>query len=110
MLFAGYAIRRLCPPLARYNIPAPVVGGLIVALALLLGRGAGVTLVQFDTALQVPLMIAFFTTIGFGASLSLLKVGGPLVLIFFLASTVIAVAQNIVGALTAIPLEQRPLL
>ena len=30
-------------------------------------------------------MIAFFTTVGFGASLSLLKVGGPQVLIFFAA-------------------------
>ena len=34
--------------------------------------------------LQSPLMIAFFTTIGFGASLSLLRVGGPAVLFFFL--------------------------
>ena len=30
-------------------------------------------------------MIAFFTTIGFGASLSLLRVGGPAVLLFFVA-------------------------
>ena len=69
------------PPLARYNIPAPVVGGLLVALlhdrrrALRLDAAS-----TFDTTLQSPLMIAFFTTIGFGASLSLLRVGGPLVL------------------------------
>ena len=31
-------------------------------------RARGVTLVAFDTTLQAPLMIAFFTTIGFGAS------------------------------------------
>jgi ESS family glutamate:Na+ symporter len=33
--------------------------------------------VAFDTRLPIPLMIAFFTTVGFGASVSLLKVGGP---------------------------------
>ena len=43
----------------------------------------GATLVTFDTTLQTPLMIAFFTSIGFGASLGLLRVGGPLVLVFF---------------------------
>ena len=31
-------------------------------------------------------MIAFFTTIGFGASLSLLRVGGPAVVLFFVLS------------------------
>ena len=31
VLFVGYAIRRLLPWLARYNVPAPVIGGLLVA-------------------------------------------------------------------------------
>jgi ESS family glutamate:Na+ symporter len=43
-------------------------------------------------------MIAFFTTIGFGASFGLLKKGGPQVLLFFVISTVAAVLQNVVGA------------
>jgi Na+/glutamate symporter len=33
VLFAGYALQRRVRPLARYNIPAPVIGGLLVALA-----------------------------------------------------------------------------
>ena len=32
VLFVGHGIRRLIPPLARYNLPAPVIGGLLVAL------------------------------------------------------------------------------
>ena len=39
-------------------------------------------------------MIAFFTTIGFAASLSLLRVGGPQVLRFFLLAVVIAVGPE----------------
>ena len=46
-------------------------------------------------------MIAFFTTIGFGASLSLLRVGGPAVVFFFLLSTVMAVGQNLIGIAAA---------
>jgi len=37
-LFPGSGIRRLVPPLARHNIPAPVIGGLLVAVANLAAR------------------------------------------------------------------------
>ncbi len=108
-LLLGEGLRRVVPVLARYNLPAPVLGGLAVALAVLAARGQGVTLVQFDTTLQSPLMIAFFTTIGFGASLSLLKVGGPQVLRFFLIATAFAVVQNVVGILLALGFGVHPL-
>ena len=108
-LLLGEGLRRLVPVLGRYNLPAPVLGGLLVAIAVLLARGQGVTLVQFDTTLQSPLMIAFFTTIGFGASLSLLKIGGPQVLRFFLLATVFAVVQNVVGILIAMGFGLHPL-
>jgi ESS family glutamate:Na+ symporter len=101
VLFLGYGIRRVIPVLGRYNIPAPVVGGLLIALVTLVAHSRDVTLFEFDTTLQSPLMIAFFTSIGFGASLSLLRVGGPLVLMFFGLATVFAILQNVVGALLA---------
>jgi ESS family glutamate:Na+ symporter len=97
------------PVLGRYNLPAPVLGGLLVAVAVLVARGQGTTLVTFDTTLQNPLMIAFFTTIGFGASLSLLRIGGPQVLRFFILATIFAVAQNLVGILLAVGFGLHPL-
>ncbi len=108
-LLLGEGLRRVVPVLGRYNLPAPVLGGLIVAVAVLVARGQGVTLFTFDTTLQSPLMIAFFTTIGFGASLSLLKVGGPQVLRFFLIATVFAVLQNVVGMVMALAFGLHPL-
>jgi ESS family glutamate:Na+ symporter len=109
-LFLGYYLKRLLPALARYNIPAAVVGGLVVSLVMLAAWSRGVTLIGFDTSIRQPLQIAFFTTIGFGASLSLLRVGGPLVAFFFLLSTIAAVLQNVVGVTLANLMGQAPLL
>lgn len=97
VLFAGYAIRRRVGFLDRYNIPAPVVGGFIFAAVALVLRLQGVLAFEFDTTLQVPMMIAFFTTIGLGASLGLLKVGGPQVLLFWGLASVLAFIQDAVG-------------
>jgi ESS family glutamate:Na+ symporter len=100
-LLAGYGIRSAVPVLGRYNIPPPVIGGLLVAITLLISRNFGELPVKFDTTLQSPLMIAFFTTIGFGASLSLLRSGGPQVALFLLLATVFAIAQNVLGVTVA---------
>lgn len=110
VLFLGYGIRRRVPLLARYNIPAPVVGGLLVAGLVTAFHARGVTLIAFDTSLQAPLMIAFFTSIGFGASVALLRVGGPAVALFFALSTGFAVVQNVLGAAAAWALGQNPLM
>ncbi len=108
-LLLGQAARIALPVLARHNIPGPIIGGLSVALVTLIAHGQGVTLVSFDTAMQAPLMIAFFTTVGFGASASLLRVGGPQVALFLAAATVFAILQNTVGMLVAIAFGLEPL-
>ena len=68
VLFAGYGLRRHIWVLDRYNLPAPVVGGFLFALLSLALRQSGLVAFEFDTTLQTPLMIAFFTSIGYGAS------------------------------------------
>jgi len=110
VLFVGYGLQRRVRPLARYNIPAPVVGGLLVALAVTALRAAGHQPVTFDITLRDPLMIAFFTSIGFGASVPLLRSGGPGVALFLGWATVMAVAQNVAGAAVAAGLGVPPLL
>ncbi|MCJ7612002.1 MAG: sodium/glutamate symporter [Candidatus Aminicenantes bacterium] len=109
VLFIGYGLCRLIRPLKQYNVPPPVVGGLLIALIALAARTQGVTLFQFDITLRDPFLIAFFTTIGFGASFSLLKVGGPQVLLFFGAATVFAVLQNVLGVGIATAFKLHPL-
>ena len=38
VLFLGYRIRALIPPLARYNIPAAVIGGMLSSALFLLSQ------------------------------------------------------------------------
>jgi ESS family glutamate:Na+ symporter len=110
VLFAGYGIRRRVPILDRFNIPAPVVGGFLFAAIALGLRQADLLQLQFDTTLQSPFMIAFFTCIGLGASLGLLKIGGPQVLLFWLLASLMAVIQNAAGVGLALAMDVHPFL
>jgi ESS family glutamate:Na+ symporter len=110
VLFVGYGVRRRVGVLDRFNVPAPVVGGFLFAAAALALRQTGVLTFQFDVALQTPFMVAFFTTIGLGASLGLLRVGGPQVLLFWGLASLLAAVQNGVGIALARLLGVNPLL
>ncbi|MFJ4453755.1 sodium/glutamate symporter [Pseudomonas sp. NPDC089392] len=92
-----------------YNIPEPVAGGLVVALALLALRSFDVQ-VQFDTSLQSPLMLAFFATIGLSADFASLKKGGRVVTVFLLVVTGLLLVQNAMGIGLATALGLDPLM
>ncbi|KIQ97513.1 sodium/glutamate symporter [Lysobacter sp. A03] len=96
-LLGGYALCRAVPIFRRYNLPEPVVGGLVIALIVLFAHGQGTTLFELDTTLQTPLMVAFFTTLGVNASLALLRISGRQVGIFLAMATGFVVVQNLVG-------------
>jgi ESS family glutamate:Na+ symporter len=95
----GGGLRRVFPILVRLSVPQSVLGGLVFAVATLLLRD--VVTLEVDTALRDLLMVGFFTTIGLGASLRLLKVGGRRVAIFLGASVLGLVAQIVLGASVA---------
>ncbi|MBP7736154.1 MAG: sodium/glutamate symporter [Spirochaetes bacterium] len=109
VVFAGYGIRKIVPVLARYNLPAPVLGGLVIALVNLAARGFGGSPFTFDTSLQAPLMTAFFTSIGLGSSLKLLRTGGVKIVTFLIIAIFFTILQNAIGIAVAVPLGQHPL-
>ena len=108
-LFLGYGLCRAIPVLGRYNLPPPVVGGLVFALAAWAAHSRDTTLFVLDTSLQTPLMIAFFTTIGINASLWLLKISGRQVLVFLALASGFAVVQNLLGMAVASGFGLHPL-
>ncbi|MCZ8533725.1 sodium/glutamate symporter [Psychrobacillus psychrodurans] len=83
--------------LNRFLIPAPVVGGLIFATIALVLKTTGIVEVSLDTSLQTLFMIAFFTTVGLGASFKLIKLGGKLLVIYLLLCGVTVFLQNVIG-------------
>jgi glutamate:Na+ symporter, ESS family len=110
ILFIGYGLKRLIPALARYNIPAPVAGGLPVAALFAIAYAVDWRPLAFDTTLQTPLQNTFFASVGFGASVLLLKRGGPLVLIMMIVASLVAALQNVLGAAVAYLLGEHPLM
>ena len=109
-LFVGFQLVDRLTVLRRYNIPAPVVGGLIFAIVVLVLRQQSIATITFDTTLQTPLMNAFFTAIGFSASLSLLRAGSGQALIFLALAAFLAVVQSLIGIFSAVLFDQSPLL
>ena len=107
--FVGIQLRKRIGWLDRLNIPAAVVGGLLFTLLTTLARERWFT-VQLDTTAQPVLIVAFFTTIGMGASLALLRRGGVQVLVFLLFATAFCFVQNFTGMAIARAFGENPLL
>jgi glutamate:Na+ symporter, ESS family len=99
-ILIGEGILRMVPVLGRLSVPRAILGGLVLAAAVL-GLRNRVANLEFDTSLRDLLMIAFFTTIGLGASLRLLRIGGRKVAIFLGASVLGLIAQLGFGAMAA---------
>ena len=96
-LFVGGAVQRRVGVLKRASIPAAAVGGLLFALVVLALRRWGALGVVLDTSLLLPLQTVFFTTIGLGATVGLLRAGGWRMGFFLLIATLLAVVQNVAG-------------
>ena len=107
--FAGIQLRKRVAWLDALNIPAAVLGGLLFTLLVLLLHDR-VLNIQLDTALQPTLSVAFFTSIGMGASLALLRAGGIQVLVFLAFSGAFCFVQNFTGMAIATAFHEHPLL
>lgn len=96
--------------LSHFNIPEPVAGGLVAALAAAaLHRYNGFSL-TIDGDLQNSFMLMFFASIGLSADFSRLRAGGrPLVALTVVVSLFI-VLQNLIGVGMASALGLHPLI
>ncbi len=97
LLLIGFWIKKKVPFLTKYCIPAPVIGGFLFMFVTFAGHQTGAFSFNFNTGLQNPFMIAFFTTVGLGASLQLLKKGGILLVIYWLVAAVVSIIQNFIS-------------
>ena len=101
LLLLGKGIKKRVPILERFFIPAPVIGGTLFSIFMLIGHNTGTFTFNFDSILKDFLMVIFFTTIGFSASFELLKKGGVGVALFLAAATILVIIQDVVGVFLA---------
>ena len=110
ILFSGYFCNSKIAFLRNNNIPEPVVGGIVFSILAAIAHSFFDLHLQFDMSLKNPLMTIFFTTVGLGASYSLLLKGGPKVVLFLALATVYLLVQNAVGISLAIASGMNPLM
>ncbi|WP_336952995.1 MULTISPECIES: sodium/glutamate symporter [unclassified Acinetobacter] len=110
VLFIGYFLVNKISILKRYNIPEPVVGGLIAAaVTFVLFKQFNLT-VNFNANIQQSFMLMFFTSVGLSASLVKLKEGGKSLLLFMVCVVIYVLLQNAVGISLATVLDLNPLI
>ena len=97
----GSGIKAKVGVLQKYYIPAPVIGGTLFSIVMLIGHNMGLFSFTFDGNLKNFFMVVFFTTIGFLASVSALKKGGIGVILFLIAAVILVIIQDGVGVALA---------
>lgn len=110
VFYIGLYLRKKVKLLSKYCIPAPVIGGLLFAVLVLILRITNMAMINLDITLQSVFMTAFFTSIGYTASLKVLKKGGLKVGIFLALATVLVILQDVLGASLATVFNLDPLL
>ncbi len=87
--------------LQRCCIPAPVVGGLVFAIAHLALYMTGILEITFDETVKTLFMNIFFCSVGFTACFRLLKKGGKKVFIFLAIAILMVCLQDVLGSVLA---------
>lgn len=109
VLFIGHFINAKLPVLTKFNIPEPIVGGLLVAILITILHFNGIDL-EFSLPLQNTFMLMFFSTVGLAANYTQLVKGGAKVFLFLAVASFFIIIQNGVGVTLATALGLDPLM
>ena len=97
VFFVGAFLTRRVAFLKNYNIPEPVSGGFLAALATWALYASADTEVAFDLAVRDELLVIFFATIGLNARVSDLVSGGRLLVVLLAMTIGFMLVQNVVA-------------
>ena len=88
-----------------------VIGGLLFAILVAVLDTLNIIQIKLDASfIQDFFMMVFFTTIGLGASFKLFKIGGKILILYFVCCAFLAICQNFIGISLAKVLHIKPLL
>jgi len=97
VLVVGIYLVKRVPMLKRFCIPAAVIGGLLFSLVMLIFYSCDFMEITFDDTIKEIAMRMFFCSIGFMASISMIKSGGRMLLILIALLIALVTLQNFVG-------------
>ena len=109
VLLIGMWTNRKVGVLSRYNIPAPITGGLLFAIVASLAWWTTDFEVQLDLTLKPTLLLMFFAGVGMSADLRMLGKGGKALAIFLLVLLPFILLQNLTGIAVAKMLDLHPI-
>jgi ESS family glutamate:Na+ symporter len=116
VLFLGVFLRNKVKLFQKFCIPSPVIGGLLVSIVILIGHITNTFYVEFGTAeqplseLQNLFMLAFFTTVGYGASFRLVKKGSRDLVVLIILIGILIICQDAIAVAIAPLFDLDPLL
>lgn len=110
VFYIGKFIRNKFNIVKKFCIPPSVVGGILFSFLVLFLKVTNLATISFDTTLQPLFMTAFFTSIGFTASIRMLKKGGIKVISFLGLAVLLVILQNTIGVSLATLFDMPPLL
>ncbi|MEG1310550.1 MAG: sodium/glutamate symporter [Romboutsia sp.] len=94
LFLLGNIIKNKSKLLTKMCIPSPVVGGILFCILNLLLRLFKICELSMNTSLMNYLICFFFTIVGLGVSISLVKKGGTLLIKYWLLCGILAFCQN----------------
>ena len=97
--FVGVIVTRRVEFLRSYNIPEPVTGGFLAALALWALHAVFGLTIDFEMITRDRLLVIFFAAVGLNARLSDLLAGGRALIVLCVMTTIFVFLQNVVGVL-----------
>ncbi len=108
VLLVGYGVRNKLQFLRKYCIPAPVVGGFLFMFISFIGYKTNTFNFTYENIFQSTFMLVFFTSVGLGANLKILKSGGVLLIIYWLVCGILSLGQNTIGILVSKAVDLEP--
>lgn len=103
VLLLGMFVIKKIKFLQDYNIPEPVVGGLIFALGFLVLHQIFGANFKFDDDLKDPLMLSFYASVGLLADFSSFKKGGKRLFVFLIVISVLLVCKTSQASASPLP-------
>lgn len=97
VLFIGKGLNLKYAFLRDFNIPEPVVGGLLFSILFAIVHFSAGVSVEFELTARDTMLVYFFTTIGLNSNIMDLVKGGKPLIILLLATIVYMIIQNAVG-------------